>query len=225
MLVRYNDIGYWTLVRGSALLSKEQLKCWLVFCKMSIYYFAISNNESIVCHHAIANRSFENVVYDYLKRHPSDQVMRFNQGNVYFICVTVSEISFVAAADQSACKQSEDLVSEVSQHFLSDSIRLKTAKGGAKGCLQNSYGPVLEQFMELILPGVIVILGEDTDSLQSFLNTLSNNASISRVRFSPCEFKFYSRTCLDYRLALTITYFEGFITPSGSMSDPVSARI
>ncbi|TNN09076.1 Vesicle-associated membrane protein isoform 1 [Schistosoma japonicum] len=183
MLVRYNDIGYWTLVRGSALLSKEQLKCWLVFCKMSIYYFAISNNESIVCHHAIANRSFENVVYDYLKRHPSDQVMRFNQGNVYFICVTVSEISFVAAADQSACKQSEDLVSEVSQHFLSDSIRLKTAKGGAKGCLQNSYGPVLEQFM---LRGKSSKKNSSLDQLHSnvsgVVNLMKENAKIALER-------------------------------------------
>ncbi|KAK4474938.1 hypothetical protein MN116_002043 [Schistosoma mekongi] len=114
---------------------------------MSIYYFAISNEKNIICHHSIANRSFENVVCDYLKRGPTEQVMRFSQGNVSFHCLTVSGFSFIAATDQSACKQSEDLVVEVSQNFLSDGIRLQTAKNGAKGCLQNSYGPVLEQFM------------------------------------------------------------------------------
>nr|CAH8871888.1 unnamed protein product [Trichobilharzia regenti] len=119
---------------------------------MSLYYCAISNEKSILCHHSIANRNYENVVRDYLGRNPPEQDICFSQGDVSFHCITVSGLSFIAATDQVASRQqSRNLVVEISQDFCSDGTRLQKAKSGPEGCLQYSYGPTLQQHMVIFL--------------------------------------------------------------------------
>ncbi|CAH8657664.1 unnamed protein product [Heterobilharzia americana] len=138
---------------------------------MSIYYFAIANEKNIVCHHSIANRSFENVVADYLRRIPPEQDICFSQGDVSFHCITVSGLSFIAATDQRASRQqSRKMVVEVSKNFCSDGTRLQKAKSGPEGCLQYSYGPTLQQLM---LQFDSFKTNGELDQLRSNVNTVT----------------------------------------------------
>ncbi|KAK4468373.1 hypothetical protein MN116_000167 [Schistosoma mekongi] len=82
----------------------------------------------------------------------------------------------------------------------------------------------------------VVIFGEDAHSIQGLLNTLSNNAGMFGMRFSPPKCKMLLQDwpasfpklvigsevieCVD-----RFTYLGSLITPGGSVSDEISARI
>ncbi|CAH8504771.1 unnamed protein product [Schistosoma guineensis] len=81
-----------------------------------------------------------------------------------------------------------------------------------------------------------VLFGEDADKMQSLLTTLSNNASMFGIRFSPkkCEMLIQDWAALTPQLMIgseviervdRFTYLGSLISPCGLVCDEVSARI
>ncbi|CAH8481648.1 unnamed protein product [Schistosoma intercalatum] len=82
----------------------------------------------------------------------------------------------------------------------------------------------------------IVLFGEDADKLQSLLTTLSNNASMFGMRFSPSKCKMLLQDWVSSTPELIIgseviervdrfTYLGSLISPCGLVCDEISARI
>ncbi|RTG82230.1 uncharacterized protein DC041_0010142 [Schistosoma bovis] len=82
----------------------------------------------------------------------------------------------------------------------------------------------------------IVLFGEDADKMQSLLTTLSNNASMFGMRFSPSKCKMLLQDWVTSTPELVIgsevvecvdrfTYLGSFISPCGLVCDEISARI
>ncbi|CAH8430565.1 unnamed protein product [Schistosoma mattheei] len=82
----------------------------------------------------------------------------------------------------------------------------------------------------------IVLFGEDTDKMQSLLATLSNNASMFGMRFSPSKCKMLLQDWVTSTPELVIgsevvecvdrfTYLGSLISPCGLVCDEISARI
>ncbi|VDO65333.1 unnamed protein product [Schistosoma margrebowiei] len=82
----------------------------------------------------------------------------------------------------------------------------------------------------------IVLFGEDADKMQSLLTTLSNNASMFGMRFSPSKCKMLLQDWVTSTPELVIgsevvecvdrfTYLGSLISPCGLVCDEISARI
>ncbi|VDO81413.1 unnamed protein product, partial [Schistosoma margrebowiei] len=82
----------------------------------------------------------------------------------------------------------------------------------------------------------IVLFGEDADKMQSLQTTLSNNASMFGMRFSPSKCKMLLQDWVTSTPELVIgsevvecvdrfTYLESLISPCGPVCDEISARI
>ncbi|VDO69614.1 unnamed protein product [Schistosoma margrebowiei] len=82
----------------------------------------------------------------------------------------------------------------------------------------------------------IVLFGEDADKMQSLLTTLSNNASMFGMRFSPSKCKMLLQDWVTSTPELVIrseviecvdrfTYLGSLISPCGLVCDKISARI
>ncbi|VDO69533.1 unnamed protein product [Schistosoma margrebowiei] len=82
----------------------------------------------------------------------------------------------------------------------------------------------------------IILFGEDADKMQSLLTTLSNNASMFRMRFSPSKCKMLLQDRVASTLELMIgseviervdrsTYLASLISPSGLVCEEISSRI
>ncbi|VDO59879.1 unnamed protein product [Schistosoma margrebowiei] len=82
----------------------------------------------------------------------------------------------------------------------------------------------------------IVSFGEDADKMQSLLTTLSNNASMFGMRFSPSKCKMLLQDWVALKPELMIgsevvecvdrfTYLGSLISPCGLVCDEISARI
>ncbi|PXX92138.1 hypothetical protein DF185_23215, partial [Marinifilum breve] len=82
----------------------------------------------------------------------------------------------------------------------------------------------------------IVLFGEDADKIQSLLTTLSNNASMFGMRFSPSKCKMLLQDWVALTPELMIgsevvervdrfTYLGSLISPCGLVCDEISARI
>nr|CAH8863946.1 unnamed protein product [Trichobilharzia regenti] len=82
----------------------------------------------------------------------------------------------------------------------------------------------------------IVLLGEDADEMQSFLNTLSRNLRMFWMRFAPTKCKMMLQDWTTSTPSLKIgsevvehvdrfTYLGSTISPNGLISDEISARI
>ncbi|CAH8297389.1 unnamed protein product [Schistosoma turkestanicum] len=82
----------------------------------------------------------------------------------------------------------------------------------------------------------IVLLGEDADKMQSLLTTLSNNASMFGMRFSPSKCKMLLQDWVSSAPELVIgsevvervdrfTYLGSLISADGLVTDEISARI
>ncbi|VDP33341.1 unnamed protein product [Schistosoma margrebowiei] len=82
----------------------------------------------------------------------------------------------------------------------------------------------------------IVLFGEDADKMQSLLTTLSNNASMFGMRFSPSKCKMLLQDWVTSTTELVIgsevvecvdrfTYLGSLISPCGLVCDEISARI
>ncbi|VDO62202.1 unnamed protein product [Schistosoma margrebowiei] len=82
----------------------------------------------------------------------------------------------------------------------------------------------------------IVLFGEDADKMQNLLTTLSNNASMFGMRFSPSKCKMLLQDWVTSTPELVIgsevvecvdrfTYLGSLISPCGLVCDEISARI
>ncbi|TNN18035.1 acyl- :glycerol-3-phosphate acyltransferase, partial [Schistosoma japonicum] len=82
----------------------------------------------------------------------------------------------------------------------------------------------------------IVLFGEDADKMQSLLTTLSNNASMFGMRFSPSKCKMLLQDWVASAPELVIgsevvervdrfTYLGSLISADGLVTDEISARI
>ncbi|VDP35344.1 unnamed protein product [Schistosoma margrebowiei] len=82
----------------------------------------------------------------------------------------------------------------------------------------------------------IVLFGEDADKMQSLMTTLSNNASMFGMRFSPSKCKMLLQDWVTSTPELMIgsevvecvdrfTYLGSLISPCGLVCDEISARI
>ncbi|CAH8613849.1 unnamed protein product [Schistosoma guineensis] len=139
------------------------------------------------------------------------------------------------------------------------SSQLITSSGVRQGCLLSPFlfNFVVDVLLEITLssskfPGVellpgdslvdleyaddIVLFGEDADKMQSLLTTLSNNASMFGMRFSPSKCKMLLQDWVALTPELMIgsevvervdrfTYLGSLISPCGLVCDEISARI